>query len=207
MDHGIQNMADLNLAINALKDQPGTMNKAYEEKAVEIISKADKKIIADTPGVAASATTPAVPPRTGLENLNAIIGSLGKNEKAISDLIGKLDDSAFSGSGAEYSTVEAAVRSVNASLVGALDSKVRKEGQAKILVDAQVAGGATVAAAVQGVLGSMKSIKDIVNSKSLFQDPRYQADAVTYVTTQPTVRYQEIKKVAAQEAPDVFALI
>lgn len=205
MDHGIQSMTDLNDVLNALKDpKTGTMNPSYSEKAVEIIAKADKKIIAETKTQDSAGN---IITTSGLQNLQTIIGTLGKNEKAISDLISKLDDSAFSGSGADYSAVEAAVRSVNASLVGALDAKVRKEGQAKVLVDAQVAAGATVTAAVQGVLGSMKSIKDLVNAKSLFQDPRYQADAVSYVTTQPVMRYQEIKKVAAQEAPDVFALI
>lgn len=206
MDNGIQSMDDLAAVLKAI-DKPvtdpatGVTTQAYQERAVEIISKADKKIIADT---AASGSTPA---RSGLENLQSVVASLGSNQKAVTDLISKLDDSAFDGTGAQYLAVESVVRSVSPALVGALDDKVRKEGRAKILVDAQVSSGASVSAAVQGVLGSMKTVKDIVASRTLFQDPTYQADAVSYVTTQPPIRYQEIKKVAAQESPSVFALI
>lgn len=206
MDNGIQNMDDLAAVLKAI-DKPvtdpttGVTTQVYQERAVEIISKADKKIIADT---AASGSTPA---RSGLENLQSVVASLGSNQKAVTDLISKLDDSAFDGTGAQYLAVESVIRSVSPALVGALDDKVRKEGRAKILVDAQVSSGASVSAAVQGVLGSMKTVKDIVASRTLFQDPAYQTDAVSYVTTQPPIRYQEIKKVAAQESPSVFALI
>ena len=136
MDNGIQSMDDLAAVLKAI-DKPvtdpttGVTTQAYQERAVEIISKADKKIIEDTP---ATATAPA---QTGLQNLQSVIGSLGSNQKAISDLISKLDDSAFSGSGADFGAVHAALEAVKPGMGAALEAKAKKEGKTDALLDHQ----------------------------------------------------------------------
>ena len=210
MDNGIQSMDDLAKALDALKDPvTGTMNPAYAEKAVEIIAKADKKIIADTPPVAATATTPAIPRRTGLENLNVVIGSLGKNEKAINDLISKLDDSAFSGSGVDYGAAHAALEAVKPGMGAALEAKAKKEGQAAVLIDyeigrAQANGPITPlqeANIVSGILDNMKA-GEVADQVSLFTNSPHSQTAIFAVQAlqnQPNggmQRYLEIKKQA-----------
>ena len=136
MDNGIQSMDDLAAVLKAI-DKPvtdpttGVTTQTYQERAVEIISKADKKIIGDTP---ATATAPA---QTGLQNLQSVIGSLGSNQKAINDLISKLDDSAFSGSGADFGAVHAALEAVKPGMGAALEAKAKKEGKTDALLDHQ----------------------------------------------------------------------
>ncbi len=217
MDNGIQNMDHLNKALDALKDiDPATgkrtvLNKNYTEKAVEIIAKADKKIIADTPGVPATATSPAIAPKKGLENLTAVIGSLDKNEKAITDLISKLDDSAFSGSGAQYDRLNSVLSATGIpNLVATLKAKAIKEGAGHVLAEDLVDRGVTPDAAVDAVLGDMKAAKDVVKSVKLFTDPRFSTAARNYVVSLRTSspdRYLEIKKAAAQESPEVASRI
>lgn len=202
MDNGIQSMDDLTKALDALKDPTsGTMNPAYAEKAVEIVAKADKKIIADNPATGT----------TGLQNLQTVIGSLGNNEKAITDLISKLDDSAFSGSGAQYDQLNTTLSATGIpSLVATLKRKAIKEGAGHILTEDLVNRGVAPDVAVGTVLGDIKSAKDIVNSVKLFTDPRFSAAASSYVVSlraSSPDRYQEIKKAAAQESPEVASHI
>lgn len=194
MDNGIQSMDDLTKALDALKDPTtGTTNPAYTEKAVEIIAKADKKIIASTTNPSTGVTT------SGLQNLNSVITSLGTNEKAINDLISKLDDSAFDGSAAEYGAVRGGL---NPSLVGSLEAKMRKEGQSKVLVDYErgqnVAAGMTpvqaMDAAFKKVVGSMDA-DTLAKQTSIHADSDFQ----TYLTVDllnPANRgyYQEVFK-------------
>lgn len=202
MDNGIQSMNDLSKALDALKyTDPATgsvvMNPAYAEKAVEIISKTDKSIIADTAQ------------KTGLENLNTVIGSLGKNEKAISDLVAKLDDSAFSGSGAHFGAAHAALEAVKPGMGAALEAKAKKEGQAAVLVDYEIgkakANGPLTpqqeSAIVADVLSKMKA-NEVANQESLFTTSPYSQAAIFEVQSLQNQgqggmqRYLEIKKQA-----------
>jgi hypothetical protein len=203
-DNGIQSMDDLTRALDALKDPTtGAMNPAYAEKAVEIIAKTDKKVIADT---AATATAPA---QSGLQNLASVVSALGNNQKAVGDLISKLDDSAFSGSGADYGTVRAAVEAVKPGMGLALEAKAKKEGQAAVLVDyeisrAQANGPITPlqeANIVSGILDNMKA-GEVADQESLFTNSPHSQMAIFAVQSlqnQPNggnQRYLEIKKQA-----------
>ena len=83
-----------------------------------------------------------------------------------------------------------------------------KEGGAKVLVEHLAAQpGMTEQLATETVLGEIKSVKDIVASATLFQDPRYGTHARNYVRSQSAERQQEIKKTAAQEStnPGLYA--
>ncbi|MFZ3032014.1 MAG: hypothetical protein WA082_03190 [Candidatus Moraniibacteriota bacterium] len=203
MDNGIQSMDDLTKALDALKDpRTGIMEESYRERAVQIVAKTDKKVIAETTDPATGVTT------SGLQNLQAVIGSLGDNEKAISDLIAKLDDSAFSGSGADYGDVITALNGVNASLAPALKTKMIKEGRADVLVDSITHGSVDpvlVQTAVDTVLNDIRSTKDMVGNVKLFQN--YSVAANTYVAAQSAPRQTEIKKSAAQDSPEVARII
>ena len=207
MDNGIQSMDDLTKALDALKQiDPATgrrtiVDPSYTEKALEIVNKVDKKVIAST--------TEGGVVTYGLQNLHKVIGSLGKNEKAISDLIAKLDDSAFSGSGAHYGEAYAALESVKPGMGAALEAKAKKEGQAAVLVDyeigkAQANGPITPEqeeAIVAGVLNKMKA-SEVADQVSLFTDSPHSETAIFSVQALPNQgeggkqRYLEIKKQA-----------
>ena len=135
MDNGIQSMDDLTKALDALKQiDPATGNRTvvdsnYTEKAVEIIAKADKKIIGSTKDPAGVVIS------SGLQNLNSVIGSLGTNQKAISDLIAKMDDSAFDdGTGADYTAVHNALEAIKPGMGATLEVKAKKEGKTDALL-------------------------------------------------------------------------
>lgn len=213
MDNGIQTMEDLTKALNALNDpKTGKISERYKDRAAEIVNKADKKIIAST---AATATDPA---KSGLQNLTRVIEVLGKNnQKAISDLVDKLDDSAFEGSGADAKLLGDTVGGISPSLADALKKKIIKEGHAKVLVQSMTVPDPTTgrpimsdSAAVNRILTDMKSVKDIVASVSLFQDAAYGVHAKAFMRAQVAgspQREQEIRKTAAQESsvnPDIF---
>ncbi len=218
MDNGIQSMDDLTKALDALKDpNTGQMNSAYTEKAVEIVNKADKKIIANS-------VDPAGVNISGLSNLNRIVSVLGNNEKAISDLIAKVDDSAFTGSGAEYGALlnSSAMNNPNnprhAKLRGELEYKVKKEGQSAVLVDYQL-GQARAAGPitpqqekdiVKGILDSMKA-NEVADQASLFTGSPHAPIAIGVIQdlqqtgpNQNLQRYQEIKKQAKGSVASVL---
>lgn len=211
MDNGIQNMDDLNKTLDALKDQTGKMNPAYAERALEVISKADKKIIAET--TKTDPITGVATTVSGLQNLNSVVASLGDNEKAISDLIGKIDDSALTGNGADWDSLKLTLNAVNKSaraagvpspLVPKLKNQIIKEGAAHILVENITAGStnpAVIQSAVDLVLDEMKSTKDMVGNVKLFE--LYETQAKDYVNRQNAARQTEIKKSAAQDSPEV----
>ncbi len=220
MDNGIQSMEDLTRALDALKKvDPATglrtiPDPTYDEKALEIISKADKKIIAATPA------TGTMPAKSGLQNLQSVISSLGNNEKAINDLISKLDDSAFSGSAADYASVLSTPAMSNpndprhASLRGALEYKIKKEGGAALIVDHQINEARSAGpvsqqqekAIIQNILNNMK-VGEIADQSSLFTSSPYAPVAISVVQdlqqSNPQ-RYQEIKKQAKGNVASVL---
>lgn len=96
--------------------------------------------------------------------------------------------------------------------IEALNSRIKKEGNAKVLVDyeiSQLPGGASSATpdqvknAVETTLESMKSAKDVASSGSLFDDKRYKPHAVDFIKNQGSQRVQEIQKLSAQEGTSV----
>ncbi len=216
MDNGIQTMEDLSKALNALNDPTtGKVADHHKERAAEIISKADKKVIATT--TTKDHKTGATITTSGLQHLTKVIDTLGKdNQKAISDLIGKLEDPAFEGSGADAKALADVTHTIAPALAGALKTKMVKEGGAKVLVDSltivdPATGGPLMSdqAAVEQVLRDIKSVKDVVASASLFQDARYGSHAKNFVndpSKTPPLRQQEIRKAAAQESanPAIF---
>ncbi len=209
MDDGIQTMDELTKILHSLSDPiTGKLLDQHKERAASIVAKTDKKIIAST-----TTTSPTgVVTTSGLQNLNKVIETLGKdNKKVISDLIGKLEDTAFTGTGADWGPLLTTMNGIDAKLAGDLKTKMVKEGGAKVLVEHLASQpGMNDQTAVQTVLGDIKSAKDIVASINVFQDARYGAHAKAFMQAQVAgspQREQEIRKVAAQESstnPDIF---
>lgn len=134
MDNGIQSMDDLTKALTALKAiDPATGKRTlddpnYSEKALEIIAKTDKKIIAKT-------TDPAGVTTSGLQNLQSVISSLGGNQKAINDLVAKVEYTALDGTANDYQAVHDLLKSVKPGMEAALESKAKKEGKTDAMLE------------------------------------------------------------------------
>lgn len=98
----------------------------------------------------------------------------------------------------------------------ALNNRTKKEGNIRVQVEYALnqlpsgAAGATpaqVQTAVDDAMKSMKSAKDVANSESLFNDPRYQAAALAHIQARGAAHIQEVKKASAQEGTSVGNLI
>lgn len=97
----------------------------------------------------------------------------------------------------------------------ALNNRTKKEGNIRVQVEYelnQLPGGvagaapAQVQTAVDNVLRSMKSAKDVANSESLFDDPYRQA-AINHIVARGPAHVQEVKKASAQEGTSVGNLL
>ncbi len=151
-------------------------------------------------------------------DFSTALKALGNNTKEVTALIEKASGGAVGGlSGVQYGDVmNSAALSGNVNLQKKFESKVKKEGGAKAVVEykvSQAPGGATPVnqqTAVNEVLLSMRSHKDVAASESLFADPTYGAHAVAYVkdrTKTTAEREQAIRKASAEDGTSVGGMI
>jgi hypothetical protein len=216
---GLNQQQDRALAALGSKTAAGRVkdyhNKAVYEQADENkkngISDSDLKLqLTSGDKVKAAAAAISLSERKAIssaDEFSAALKALGNNTKEVAALIDRSGGSAMRDMDlAQYQAVKASgVISGNANLEKQLDSQLKKEGNAKVLVEHKIntTPGITRDAAVSSVLGDIKSVKEQVKQESLFTDPAFNAEIQRYVTGLGLQRRTELEKAAAQESQDV----
>lgn len=165
---GFQNSAQLTEGLAAIDVANAGNPAVQDEKRAELIKKADKELFRDA------------------NSLVSAISHLGSDTKSIIQLVDKMDAKAFDGmTTAQYNGLAA-----NPVVKDKLDQKLKKEGHAKVLIDADIGGGPgrpvlSRQAAYDKHLGSM-SAEDLGKVKGIHGGAGRAADPelVAYVTDQ-----------------------
>lgn len=138
---GFQDSTQLTQALTAIDVANAGNPAAQAEKRAEVIKKADKELFKDAGSFVGAIT------------------HLGSDIKSITQLIDKVDGKAFSGmTTAQYQSIVA----TNPTIKDKLDQKIKKEGQAKILVDHERAKN--VSAGMTPVVAMDKAFKDVLGN-------------------------------------------
>lgn len=149
------------------------------------------------------------------DDFSRALKALGNNTKEVSSLIEKAGsgaveiDAAAYGAAVGSDTFKHSDGTSNIELQKQFEARLLRDGQAKTIVEHKIATvpGITRDAAVSGVLGDIKSVKEQAKQESLFKDPAFNAEIQRYVTGLALQRRTELEKAAAQESPDVAVVL